>query len=55
MLRYIGMLALCSSIEGPSPQAINNQYGPHLSWVFQNAAGPTIIKAKVANFFCLIA
>lgn len=55
LIRYVALLALSSSIEGPSPEAIENAYRPHLGWVFGNASGPTIMRTRVAAFFCLIA
>lgn len=56
LIRHVGMLALCSSLEGPQPSTLQSAYGPQLGWVFQNATGgPLLLRRGVARFFGLVA
>lgn len=50
------MLALCTSVEGPSPGSLQTAYAPQLDWVFQNALSKTLLlRRSVARFLGLIA
>lgn len=49
------MIALNSTIDGPSKSAIGYFAEKHLDWVFSNSNGPVVVKTRVSQFFQLIA
>lgn len=56
LIRYVGTLALCASIEGPKSHTLYQAYEPHIEWIFENAQFNSIIlNRSVARFFSLIA
>ena len=53
--RYVGMIALNATVEGPRAEALEKVYTEHMDWVFENSEGPTVVKMQVAQFFNLVA